>query len=292
MRLGIWPGSLFALTLLVGCGSSPGGSPRIEEKAPDAPMVGHAHRPETTGSLTGQVTWRGPTPTLTTTPSPLLENGTVRWLSMKNPFAPVVDPKTSGLVDTVVFIREVMPELSRLWLVAPVTVVARDFDLQVRQGDVVSRVGFVHRSDEVEFVSDESVHTMIRGRGAAYFTLPLPDKGSSTHRRLTQTGRVELSNGAGQVWAGADLFVSDHPYFARTDANGMFKIDGIPAGSYELVCWKRSWHVKSRERDPETGLVFRQKFADPVEKTARIKITAKETTTVNFDFSQGDFPAP
>ena len=31
---------------------------------------------------------------------------------------------------------------------------------------------------------------------------------------------------------------SDHPYFAVTDAKGNFSMEGIPAGTYEVVCWQ------------------------------------------------------
>ena len=37
------------------------------------------------------------------------------------------------------------------------------------------------------------------------------------------------------------VLVSDHPYFAVTDTNGNFSIDGIPAGSYEVVCWQEKF---------------------------------------------------
>jgi len=42
-------------------------------------------------------------------------------------------------------------------------------------------------------------------------------------------------------WMKAWVLVSDHPYFAVTDSNGNFSIDGIPAGSYEVVCWQEKF---------------------------------------------------
>ena len=45
-------------------------------------------------------------------------------------------------------------------------------------------------------------------------------------------------------WMKAWVLVSDHPYFAVTDSNGNFSIDGIPAGSYEVVCWQEKFKKK------------------------------------------------
>ena len=42
-------------------------------------------------------------------------------------------------------------------------------------------------------------------------------------------------------WMKAWILVSDHPYFAVTDTNGNFSIDGIPGGTYEVVCWQEKF---------------------------------------------------
>ncbi|MCP4785309.1 MAG: hypothetical protein GY903_32585 [Fuerstiella sp.] len=38
-------------------------------------------------------------------------------------------------------------------------------------------------------------------------------------------------------WMQAYVFVMDHPYFAITDAQGRFSIEGLPAGEYTLEAW-------------------------------------------------------
>lgn len=45
-------------------------------------------------------------------------------------------------------------------------------------------------------------------------------------------------------WMKTWVLVSDHPYFAVTDASGNFSIDGIPAGTYEVVCWQEKFKKK------------------------------------------------
>tara|TARA_B100000131_G_C18094505_1_gene603485 strand:- start:1084 stop:1794 length:711 start_codon:yes stop_codon:yes gene_type:complete len=42
-------------------------------------------------------------------------------------------------------------------------------------------------------------------------------------------------------WMKSWVLVSDHPYFAVTDEKGKFSIEGIPAGTYEVVCWQEKF---------------------------------------------------
>ena len=42
-------------------------------------------------------------------------------------------------------------------------------------------------------------------------------------------------------WMKSWVLVSDHPFFAVTDENGNFSIEGIPAGTYEVVCWQEKF---------------------------------------------------
>ena len=39
-------------------------------------------------------------------------------------------------------------------------------------------------------------------------------------------------------WMKAWVMVSDHPYFAVTDANGNFEINNVPDGTYEVMFWQ------------------------------------------------------
>jgi len=62
-------------------------------------------------------------------------------------------------------------------------------------------------------------------------------------RLLTKTEELEVTCEL-HPWAKAYVLVFDHPYYAMTDNNGTFSLDGIPAGTYHL----RAWH-------PVLGLV-------------------------------------
>ncbi len=40
------------------------------------------------------------------------------------------------------------------------------------------------------------------------------------------------------------VLVSDHPYFSVTDKVGNFSIEGIPDGTYEVICWQEKFKKK------------------------------------------------
>ena len=46
-------------------------------------------------------------------------------------------------------------------------------------------------------------------------------------------------------WMKSWVLVSDHPYFAVTDASGNFSIEGIPSGTYDVICWQEKFGKKT-----------------------------------------------
>ena len=62
----------------------------------------------------------------------------------------------------------------------------------------------------------------------------------------------------------AFVLVVDNPYFAVTEADGKFRIDGVPPGTYTLRAWS--------EKLPET--------------TQTVTVTSGATTTVQFDLKK------
>lgn len=49
-------------------------------------------------------------------------------------------------------------------------------------------------------------------------------------------------------WARGYIAVFEHPYFAVTDANGAFRIDGIPAGTYVVKTWHEGMDKPAEQR--------------------------------------------
>ena len=54
-------------------------------------------------------------------------------------------------------------------------------------------------------------------------------------------------------WMKSWVLVSDHPYFAVTDENGNFSIEGIPAGTYDVVCWQEKFGKRTLTRQVTIG---------------------------------------
>jgi hypothetical protein len=273
-----------------GCGESePQSTGHVN--APPRPAAS-AFDPETAGTVTGRVTWTGPLPNVPPFEVrafiPAGKPGQPR-LIRENPNAPSIDPSGRGVGSAVVYLRGVPAEKARPWDHAPVRVEQRDRRLHVVQGGTDARVGFVRTGDEVEMVSrDEQFHSLHAG-GATFFTLTFPDPGRPRKRRLPSRGVVELSSAAGCYWIRAYLFVDEHPYYARIDAQGRFRLDGVPPGRYEVICWHPSWVEERHDRDPETSLITRVFFRPPVERQQQIELPPRGSVTAAFALSTADY---
>jgi hypothetical protein len=203
-----------------------------------------------------------------------------------SPHQPQVDPETRGLAQAVVFLREVDPMRARPWPHGPVRIEHERRELLAYQDEQCTRTGFVRRGSAIEVVNGDTDFHCLRGRGAAFFALPLPDRGVVSRHCLDQAGVVSLSSAAGFYWMSAHLFVADHPYFTRTDEEGRFVLEQVPAGTYELVCWLPSWVSLGHERDPETGLVSRLVLAPPVEQSQQVQVEAGRQRECVFTWSR------
>lgn len=254
---------------LAGCDEVPDLPP-----APSPPAEPTAFDPANCGRITGRVTWAGPVPQappfLYGVPQP---DGTVATRLVPNPNVPDVEPGSAVLRGAVVFLRGVDPARAKPWDLPPVRVELADRSIRVRQGNAPPRrVGFVRRGAPITMLSVEPVYHVLWARGDAYFSLTFPDPDQPLTRVLDTPGRVALSSGAGYYWASANLFVSDHPYFTLTDADGRFTLEQVPAGAAELVVWLPGWGVTRQDRDPETGLIFRQAYSPPIEVAVPLKV--------------------
>jgi hypothetical protein len=284
--------SLLILVLALGC----------DDPSPPAPVPSSAasHSEESTlfdrsatGSVSGRVVWKGEVPevppfqaVLHDGTEPLAQKKNLPW---PNPNGPVIDQKSRGVGNAVVFLRGVDLRRAKPWGHPPVRVEQRGFQLHVCQGDTDSKYGFVRRGDSIEMVSRQPEFHSLHAGGAAFFTLTFPYQDRLRIRRLSERGIVELTSAAGYYWMRAYLFVDEHAYYTRTDAEGRFTLDAVPPRNYEVVCWIPNWNEERHERDPESCLIVRMVFQKPAQTAKRVSIQKGETTDVSLELSSDQF---
>ncbi len=127
----------------------------------------------------------------------------------------------------------------------------------------VPHVAAAMRGARIEFMNSDrilhNVHTFLNGK--SWFNRAMPLFGQRTSKRLDETGVVRVACDVHKHMQ-AYVRVLTNPYFATTNAGGLFVIRDVPAGKYEL----RVWH----ERLPQ-------------ERAKSIEVTADGKTPVVFE---------
>ncbi len=238
------------------------------------------------GTVRGRVVWEGERPVVPPVTGLIASPDGARWGEVMNPFAPRIDAD-GGVADVVVWLTPVEAKQVKPWPYPPLVVEHAGRTLRVKQTGSSGRVGFVRVGDEVELVTrsdwlpfvalagglghaPENRFQLLRGRGAAFFTLTFPEPDQPRRRELDSPGVVELTSAAGDFWNTVDVVVCEHPYYAATDATGRFELSNVPPGEYRLTARVRNWTITGRDRDPETGKTVRLTFAEPVLVTENV----------------------
>lgn len=251
--------------------------------------LGETFNPDETGTIHGRINWEGAVPQIPPFRVKANPNFEPPWprgefeKAFLNPNAPRVDA-IGGVAGAVVYLRQVEPKKSRPWDHESVTVTFKNYRLEVCQGKNSFQTGFVRHGDVVTFESLEQRYHVIRGRQADFFTLTLPRPNQPRQRALPKKGIVELSSGADYYWLRGYLFVTDHPYYTRTNSKGEFTLTQVPAGDYELVAWMPNWMEANHEHNPENMSIHRFFFKAPVEQKCQLKVRTEEVTTASFSF--------
>ena len=97
--------------------------------------------------------------------------------------------------------------------------------------------------------------------GSTAFNIAVPIAGMEVSHKLDKAGVLKLRCDAGHTWMSAYIVVTDASYYALTDANGNFTIEGVPPGNYEIEVWQE-WVGRHRE-----SLVVKEEESEPITVT-------------------------
>ena len=85
--------------------------------------------------------------------------------------------------------------------------------------------------------SDLILHTVhARLGGETLFNVGLP-KWRAVTKRLDRAGVIRINCDVLHTWMSAVVVVADSPYFAVSDENGLYSMEGLPAGLYDMEVW-------------------------------------------------------
>jgi plastocyanin len=113
----------------------------------------------------------------------------------------------------------------------------------------------------VEFPnSDRFYHNVFSLSKAARFDLGRYAKGKSKSVRFDQPGIVRVFCEI-HSHMNAFILVFAHPFFAMTDSDGRYRINNIPAGTYNVVAWNEGMASEPRAVTVAGGAIAELDFA-------------------------------
>jgi plastocyanin len=124
----------------------------------------------------------------------------------------------------------------------------------------IPHVVAVMKGGTVEFRnSDDFLHNTFSQSKSKTFDLHQPVKGSRSLLKTDEAGVIEVRchiHGSMQAW----IVVVDNPYFAVTDQKGLFRIAGVPPGTYKIKSWSEqhgflTQEVKVTEKEGATVIL-------------------------------------
>jgi hypothetical protein len=267
----------FLLLLLAGC--EPSLKIAMPARATDAEPT--TSTIAASGVVRGRVSWQGPRPTFE--PITVYQPTARSFANPRN----VIICNDGTVMGAVVFLRKV--PTTKAWSAAPASVEIDHDGLYFLETGTRTNTSFLRLGDTLTMTTRLEGITGVRGRGADFFTRMLPSPSEEATRICIQPGRVELTSASGQFWSCLDLFVCEHPHYAKTDAQGEFRFREVPVGEFEIVCWHPNWRFVGHERNPETGVIVRKTYAPAAEKRSAVRVTENDTTTVDFMLADEDF---
>jgi hypothetical protein len=124
-----------------------------------------------------------------------------------------------------------------------------------------------------------------KDNGRTIFNIAQPVRGQRSTiaaKYLSDRGRVVATCDAGHPWMSAYIILTEHPYYAVTDAKGKYVLRDVPPGSYTLTMWHEGVAVANAIM--ENGKPKKYNFEEPYESRKEITVAPGGVITVDFDF--------
>lgn len=273
------------LLLPTGCGGrqeeprpddEPASSPAVE--APSASGTSQARPRYATvevtdgGNLIGQVRWVGARPPM----EPLPVTKDQGACGQTTPFPALSIGEGGGVSHTFVFVDGITQGRA-----FPAVSDANTPTIDQAQCVYTPRVAGVGLRRPIAFRNSDgvlhNVHSFFED-GQSWFNIAQPTRGTVSRRTAERPGIVRVVCDAGHTWMTSYVHVMAHPYFAVTDGEGRFRIEGLPPGQHTVRAWHEGWRVVGTSSGRRT-------FSPPVVLTEQATVTAGQDATVTFELS-------
>ncbi|MEQ1877433.1 MAG: urate hydroxylase PuuD [Bdellovibrionia bacterium] len=111
------------------------------------------------------------------------------------------------------------------------------------------RVVGVRVGQKVEFINSDPTFHNVRTvtKNNEDFNVAMPSLNDRMTKVFTKPEIVLQTKCSVHPWMTASIAVMEHPYFAVSDANGVFSIPGLPPGKYTLELWHETLGTQTRE---------------------------------------------
>ena len=115
------------------------------------------------------------------------------------------------------------------------------------------------------------------------FNIAQPVRGQRTTVKQTlfrKPGLYLASCDAGHPWMNAYVMVTEHPYYALTDVQGGFVLEGVPPGTYKLKMWHEGVAIVRTEM--ENGKPKAYRYEEPYEIEREVTVPPDGSVSADF----------
>lgn len=172
----------------------------------------------------------------------------------------IVDGRAGALANVFVYVKGGLPEPHRYPPPSKPATISQD------ECRLKPRVVGVMIGQPLEILNSDSVNLAVTAAPDQNegFTLELPSDGDAAQRTFLSPEVMVPLQSSERDWVRAYVGVVDHPFFAVTDGDGAFRIEGLPPGTYELEAWHETLGTR----------------------TLTVRVPADQAVTTQFTFAQ------